>query len=81
MNKTQLKIKIKIDFFNWVGPGSMHLALDQTRSGRKSGYYSFLGFFKRATTLGKISSGTKLGLRLNSVNATLSSDFLLFFFE
>jgi hypothetical protein len=25
LNKTQLKIKIKIDFFNWVGPGSMQL--------------------------------------------------------
>jgi len=32
LNKIQLKIKIKIkiNFFNWVGPGSMHLTLDWT---------------------------------------------------
>jgi hypothetical protein len=36
LNKTQLKIKIKNDFFNWFGPGSMYLALDQTWSGRNS---------------------------------------------
>jgi hypothetical protein len=37
-NKTQLKIKIKIEFiFNWVRSSSMHLDLDQTRSDQNSG--------------------------------------------
>jgi hypothetical protein len=37
-NKTQLKIKIKIEFiFNWVRSSSMHLGLDQTRSDQNSG--------------------------------------------
>ena len=39
----------------------------------------FSWFLKRATTLGKISSGTKLGLRSNSVNATPSSDLFLIY--
>jgi len=34
LNKTQLKI---LKFFNWVGPNSMHLVLDRTRSGRNRG--------------------------------------------
>ena len=39
----------------------------------------FPWFLKRATTSGKISSGTKFGLRSNSANATLSSDLLLIY--
>jgi hypothetical protein len=57
----------------------MHLALDQTRFGWNSGDYSFLGFFKRTITSGKISLRTKLGLRSNSANTRLSSDLLLIF--
>ena len=39
----------------------------------------FHWFRKRAPTSGKILSGIKLGLRSNSTNITLSSDFLLIY--
>jgi hypothetical protein len=41
--------------------------------------YSFHDFLSGVTTSGKISSGTKLELRSNSANATLSCDLLLIY--
>jgi len=39
----------------------------------------FPWFYERTTKSGKISSGIKLGLRLNSANATSSCDLLLIY--
>ena len=39
----------------------------------------FPWFFKRVTTSSKISSGTKLGLKLNSENATSSNNLLIIY--